>query len=91
MNKVHQIAEEIPYETTEKLKEAPYLFIEADEDHVAEQHGDNTEDNKSFISKLVYVYESKKDVEGCKDKKELVNRFYFSGLYPGKEGNEKQE
>lgn len=89
MNKVHQLAEEIAYVTSEEPKQVDYLFIEADEDHVAEQHGDNSEDNKSFISKLVYVYESKQDVEGCKDKKELVNSFYFSGLYPGKESNEK--
>lgn len=89
MNKVHQLAEEITYESSEKSKQVDYLFVEADEDHVAEQHGDNTEDNTSFISKLVYVYESKQDVEGSKDKKELVNSFYFSGLYPGKEGNVK--
>ncbi len=89
MNKVHQLAEEITYESSEELKQVDYLFIEADEDHVAEQHGDNTEDNKSFISKLVYVYEDKQNVEGSKDKRELVNSFYFSGLYPGKEGNDK--
>ena len=28
-------------------------------------------------------------MSGCADRKELVNRFYFSGLYPGKEGNDK--
>lgn len=89
MNKVHQLAEEITYESSEESKQVDYLFVEADEDHVAEQHGNNTEDNKSFISKLVYVYECKQDVEGSKDKKELVNSFYFSGLYPGKDGNDK--
>lgn len=35
------------------------------------------------------MYECKQDVEGSKDKKELVNSFYFSGLYPGKDGNDK--
>ena len=89
MNKIHQLAEEMPYEGPEELKETDYLFIEADEDHVAEQHGDNDKDNKSFISKLIYVYEYKRDVPGHKSRKELVNKFYFSGLYPGKEGNEK--
>lgn len=89
MNKVHQLAEEIAYESAKEPKQVDYLFVEADEDHVAEQHGDNSEDNKSFISKLVYVYECKQDVEGSKDKKELVNSFYFSGLYPDKEGNNK--
>ena len=89
MNKVHQLAEEISYESSEELKQVDYLFIEADEDHVAEQHGNNTADNKSFISKLIYVYEYKQDVKGSKDKRELVNSFYFSGLYPGKEGNDR--
>lgn len=89
MNKVHQLAEEMPVEVPEKVKKVDYLFIEADEDHVAEQHGDSSEDNKSFISKLVYVYECKQEVPGNKDKKELVNSFYFSGLYPEKEGNER--
>ena len=89
MNKVHQLAEEIEYKAPEEIKKVDYLYIEADEDHVAEQHGDNTENNKSFISKLVYVYENKQDVKGSKDKKELVNKFYFSGLYPGSDGNEK--
>nr|WP_073962276.1 UPF0236 family protein [Mediterraneibacter gnavus] len=56
---------------------------------MAEQHGESSKDNKSFLSKLVYVYEWKQDVSGCADRKELVNRFYFSGLYPGKEGNDK--
>ena len=89
MNKVHQIAEEMPCEGKEERKRAEYLFIEADEDHVAEQHGEYSTDNKSFISKLVYIYEYKQDVSGCTDRKELVNRFYFSGLYPGKTGNNK--
>lgn len=89
MNKVHQLADEIQYEAREEPQKVDYLFIEADEDHVAEQHGLNSDDNKSFISKLIYVYESKQDVAGNKNKKELVNSFYFSGLYPEKSGNEK--
>lgn len=87
MNKVHQLAEEVPVETPEEITKTDYLFIEADEDHIAEQHGDSPGDNKSFISKLVYVYECKQEVSG--NKKELVNSFYFSGLYPEKEGNER--
>ncbi len=87
MNKVHQLAEEVPYEGSGELKQTEYLFIEADEDHVAEQHGEHSADNKSFITKLVYVYECKQDTKGYADRKELVNKFYFSGLYPGSEGN----
>ncbi len=89
MNKVHHIVEEIPCEIPEEVKKEKYLFIEADEDHVAEQHGAQSEDNKSFISKLVYIYENKQDAEGYSNRKELTGSFYFSGLYPGNEGNEK--
>ncbi len=90
MNKVHRLVEEVPYEGPEEKKKAEYLFIEADEDHIAEQHGDATEakNNKSFISKLVYIYEYKQKVPGSATRKELINSFYFSGLYPGKDGNE---
>ena len=48
--------------------------MEADEDHVAEQHGNNSVENTSFISKLVYVYEGKQGVEGYADRKELAGR-----------------
>lgn len=91
MNKVHSLAEEIPFEEVDEIRETDYLFIEADEDHVAEQHGDakDAKENKSFISKLVYIYECKQEAAGYSNRKELVNAYYFSGLYPGKEGNEK--
>lgn len=83
MNKVHGIAEDMPVEKPVEKKKVPYLFIEADEDHVAEQHGRWTEkkDNGSFISKLAYVYEYKQENPKCKGKKELVNTFYFGGVY----------
>lgn len=89
MNKVHHLAEEVSCEEPEEIKKAEYLFIEADEDHIAEQHGDKSEDNKSFISKLVYIHEGRQDAAGYSARKELVNSFYFGGLYQGKEGNEK--
>ena len=91
MNKTHGLAEEMPLPDLEEKKSADYLFVEADEDHVAEQHGDRTasDQNTSFISKLVYVYENKQDTKGYTDRKELVNKFYFSGLYAGSEGNER--
>ena len=89
MNKIHRLAEEMPCEKPEEVKKVKYLYVEADEDHVAEQHGNNSVENTSFISKLVYVYEGKQGVEGYADRKELAGSFYFSGLYPGREGNEK--
>lgn len=90
MNKIHAIAEEIPDTIYDEPKAVPYLFIEADEDHVAEQHERNDEKNNfSFISKLIYIYEYKQDVPGISGRKELVNKYYFSGLYPGEAGNRK--
>lgn len=91
MNKVHQIVDEIPYEAPKEKKECTYLFIEADEDHVAEQHGrwGKKEDNNGFISRLAYVYEYKRETLECKGRKELVNKFHFGGLYQGHDGIEK--
>lgn len=91
MNKVHQLAEEMPYMSNEEKKECKYLFIEADEDHISEQHGRHYPalENKGFISRLAYVYEYKRDVSGCKGRKELVNTFYFGGTYAGSDGVEK--
>ena len=88
MNMVHRIAEDMPIEAPQNLKQVDYLFIEADEDHVAEQHGrwGSKEENKGFISRLVYVYEYKQDVPNCKGRKELVGTYRFSGLYPGSKG-----
>ncbi len=88
MNKVHQIADEMPPEEPHELKKVDYLFIEADEDHVAEQHGRwrPKEDNKGFICRLVYVYEYKREDPNCKGRNELVGTFRFSGLYPGNKG-----
>ena len=91
MNKVHGIADEIPFANPEQKKSCKYLFIEADEDHVAEQHGrwTNKEENNSFISKLAYIYEYKQATKTCQARKELVNTFYFGGVYSGSDGVEK--
>lgn len=91
MNKVHSIAEEMPDTIYDEPKSVPYLYIEADEDHVAEQHGrhGDKDDNGSFITKLVYIYEYKQDNPNVTGRKELVNKYYFSGLYAGEDGNRK--
>ena len=91
MNKVHQITENIKTEELSEKKNVKTLFIEADEDHVAEQHGRwiPAKDNKSFMSRLIYIYEYKQEMPGIKGKKELVNRHYFGGLYEGSKGIEK--
>ena len=91
MNKVHSIAEEIPDTIYDEPKSVPYLFIEADEDHVAEQHGrqSDSKTNSSFVSKLVYIYEYKQDDPSANGRKELINKYYFSGIYQGEAGNRK--
>lgn len=88
MNKVHSIADEIPDKIYDTPRTVPYLHIEADEDHVAEQHGRYGEAaNASFISKLIYLYEYRQESANVEGRYELVNKYYFSGLYPGAEGN----
>lgn len=91
MNKVHGIAEEIPLlQRDTPKKECQYLFVEADEDHVAEQHGrwSPKAENNGFISKIAYVYEYKRESPECKARKELVETFYFAGVYEGSKKNE---
>lgn len=90
MNKVHHIAEQMPEGPAEKKKDCGILYIEADEDHVAEQHGrwGKEEENTGFVSRLAYVYEYKRPSPGCEKRKELVNTFYFGGLFPGSDGIE---
>lgn len=84
MNKVHQIADEIPLEEREERKKCEYLYIEADEDHISEQ---GETDGDGILGKLAYLYESKKEIG--KNKRELVNTFYQSGIYEGSEKNKK--
>lgn len=86
MNKVHGIADVIPFQIPETKKKCRYLFIEADEDHVAEQHGRWSGENKGFISRLAYIYEYKQENPKVKGRRELVNTYYFSGLYGGNGG-----
>lgn len=86
MNKVHGVADVIPFPTKEEKKKCEYLYIEADEDHVAEQHGRWKTENKGFISRLAYIYEYKQENPKVKGRKELVNTYYFSGLYEGSKG-----
>lgn len=81
--KVHGLAVEMPTKVPTEKKECAYLNIEADEDHIAEQHGRWTEENGSFISKLIYLYEIKQDCPDVKNRKELVGTFYFAGVYYG--------
>ena len=84
-DKVHGLAPEMPIEVPDEKKVCAYLNIEADEDHVAEQHGRWWRGNDSFISKLIYLYEIKQDCPDVANRKELVGVFYFAGVYYGDE------
>ena len=81
--KVHGLAAEMPVKAPAEKKVCEYLNIEADEDHIAEQHGRWGNENGSFISKLIYLYELKQDYPAVKNRKELVGTFYFAGVYYG--------
>lgn len=91
MNKVHGIAEETMLGEPKEKTQCKYLSIEADEDHVAEQHGrwNDKSLNKSFQCKLIYVYELKEDSPEAKGRKKLVNIYYAGGVYEGTKANEK--
>lgn len=84
MNKVHKVEEDVS-EFEDSLecekKVAEYLYIEADEDHIHRQKAG--EKDGCMIGKLAYLFEGKEDV--CKGKRELVQPFYFGGLFPGEE------
>ena len=82
-----------PYRKEEEAEKrrVKYLYVEADEDHIALQfhkkkgdikrwkgHGDNSQ-----IIKLVYVHEGYK--EGTGKRRQLKEAVYFGGLYGGKE------
>lgn len=51
-----------------------FLYVEADEDHVAGQ------DKKDHLPRLVYVHEGKEQVG--KDRFKLKRPYYLAGLYP---------
>lgn len=76
-----------PLPETEKRKEVPFLYIDADEDHVAlqflERKGDipKGRDN-TVMPKPVYVYEGT-DLSG--DRPKLVGKRFFGGDMPAEE------
>lgn len=61
---------------TGEQKKVPYLYIEADEDHVAYQDGTNKE------IKLVYVHEGIREKKSEKERNQLKIVRRFAGRYP---------
>lgn len=90
MNKIHQL--DFPKVMVAKEKKAvPYLYIDADEDHVALQYLDRKGDIEgkmcmnTIMPKIVYIYEGITDANG---RNELINVKYFGGVYEGRKGNQ---
>ena len=92
--KIHKLKFPRGTETPEQKKEAEYLYIEADEDHVSlqfqEQKGDllkrgNGQKNNCLIAKLVYVHEGIEPEAPKSERYKLVNPHYFCRVCDGKE------
>ena len=92
MNKVHALRFPKGWEPPEEKKAVAYLYIEADEDHIALQYRDKKGDltrtgkgqkNNGAITKLVYVHEGI-EAEGPKSvRHRLINPHYFSRTADG--------
>ena len=63
---------DIKVKTPQKKREVEYLYIEADEDHVALQH----DDKRSVLNKLIYVHEGK--VRESSKRNYLKNKYIFA-------------
>ena len=74
MNKIRKLEkiENNLLDDNKEKREVKCLYVEADEDHVALQNGENA------LPKLVYIHEGK-DKNGSKNK--LKNKHYFTGVY----------
>ena len=81
-------------EEAQEKRNVRYLYVEADEDHIALQYKEEKGDIKRYkghadnhqIVKLVYIHEGY--VESEKDqRKRLKNIVYFGGLYRGKDND----
>lgn len=89
-NKIHHL--QFPKTESQKEKRTvPYLYIDADEDHVSLQYlkkkGDTDKGHRgnTIMPKVVYVYEGITDENG---RNELINAVHFGGIYEGTTGNE---
>lgn len=84
MNKIHAL--EFPKAEPQPEKKAlKYLYIDADEDHVAlqffQEKGDiQKPQSNTIMPKLIYVYEGITNEQG---RNELINKKHFGGVYEG--------
>ncbi len=96
MNQLHSLKFPDEQDIPEEKKKVDYLYIDADEDHVALQYlnargdlkkGGNGRKNNTALIKLVYVYEGIEPVSPKSKRHRLISPHYFSGVYD-KEANE---
>lgn len=92
-NKIHDLNFKVETNQAENKKQVPYLYIDADEDHVAlqylEKKGDITRiRNNTSMPKIAYVYEGVEPESPKSERMRLVNPKYFGGLYEGSKGVE---
>ena len=94
---LHQTQFPKQYKKPAKKREVPYLYIDADEDHVSLQFQEKKGDlkrneygrkNNCIITKLIYVYEGIEPEKPGSKRNRLIKPFYFSRVCDGKE-NEK--
>lgn len=95
-NKIHELKFPHNYEPLEKKRQAESLYIDADEAHVSlqfhEKKGDlktigSNHKNNCQIAKLIYVYEGVEPTAPGSRRKQLINPYYFSGIYKGTKEN----
>ena len=90
MNKVHEIEITQPAIEIKEKTALKVLFIEADEDHVAQQgkkgkEQDGKKKRNILMPKLVYVHEGIGYEKSTKKRRVLKNLRYFGGLYKGED------
>lgn len=89
MTKIHALR--FPKAEAQPEKKAlRYLYLDADEDHVALQYLEKKGDRKkaqinTVMPKLIYVYEGISSENG---RSKLINKRYFGGVYEGGKGIE---
>lgn len=95
--KIHRLQFPQQWTAPETKRTVEYLYIEADEDHVAlqfrEKKGDlqrdeNGRKNNSVITKLVYVHEGIEPEAPRSRRHRLINPHYFAGTAQGKNNEE---
>lgn len=73
----------VSYKIPKKKKQVEYLYIDADEDHIALQR----EYELNAINKLIYVYEGIESVAPRSERNRLINPHYFARVTIGKGDN----